>query len=61
MFGQPEAVLVGDPASALYVKCCLSTGWHDWLEVKTVCVDCAMLIFERIAGLDNSYGRCSKC
>lgn len=32
----------------------LASRWCDWLNVKTVCVDCAMLIFERIVELEDS-------
>lgn len=29
----------------------LAPGWHDWRAVKAACVDCALLIFDRIVGL----------
>jgi hypothetical protein len=32
----------------------LASRWCDWLNVKTVCIDCAMLIFERIVGVEDS-------
>lgn len=31
----------------------LAPRWHDWLNVKAVCINCAMLIFERIVGLED--------
>lgn len=31
----------------------LAPRWHHWLDVKTACVDCAVLIFERIVGLED--------
>lgn len=32
----------------------LASRWCDWLNVRTVCSDCAMLIFERIVGVEDS-------
>ncbi len=32
----------------------LASRWCDWLNVRTVCIDCAMLIFERIVGVEDS-------
>lgn len=32
----------------------LASQWCDWLNVKTLCIDCAMLIFERIIGVEDS-------
>lgn len=31
----------------------LAPRWRDWLAVKAACADCAMLIFDRIVGLDE--------
>lgn len=31
----------------------LDPRWHDWQAVKTVCADCATLIFDRIVGMDD--------
>ena len=31
----------------------LASRWHHWLAIKTVCIQCAMLIFERIVGLED--------
>lgn len=32
----------------------LDPRWHDWQAVKTVCADCATLIFDRIVGMDDN-------
>lgn len=32
----------------------LDPRWHNWLTVKTVCVDCATLILDRIVGLEEA-------
>ena len=32
----------------------LASRWRHWLNVKAACVDCAMLIFERIVGVEDS-------
>ena len=34
----------------------LDPKWHDWETVTMVCADCAMLIFDRIVGVED--GRC---
>lgn len=31
----------------------LDQRWHDWRSVKEVCVHCAILIFDRITGIDD--------
>jgi hypothetical protein len=31
----------------------LDPRWHDWKAVKTVCADCATLIFDRIVGVEK--------
>lgn len=31
----------------------LDPRWHDWNAVKAVCADCALLIFDRIVGIDE--------
>lgn len=31
----------------------LGARWHDWEVVKTVCANCATLIFDRIIGLES--------
>ncbi|GMV33632.1 MAG: hypothetical protein AMXMBFR60_14610 [Chloroflexota bacterium] len=28
-------------------------GWQNWQAVKTACANCAMLIFDRIVGLEG--------
>ncbi|MFA5029106.1 MAG: hypothetical protein WC713_14645, partial [Candidatus Methylomirabilota bacterium] len=34
----------------------LDPHWHNWQSVKSVCVDCATLIFDRIVGLEEAPG-----
>ena len=31
----------------------LAACWHNWLQVKSACIECAMLIFDRIVGIKN--------
>lgn len=31
----------------------LAARWHDWQTVKTVCMDCATLIFDRLVGVEE--------
>jgi len=34
----------------------LDPRWHNWQSVKSVCADCATLIFDRIVGLEEGPG-----
>ncbi|MBK8754224.1 MAG: nucleotidyl transferase AbiEii/AbiGii toxin family protein [Candidatus Competibacteraceae bacterium] len=31
----------------------LATRWHDWSQVKSACIECAVLIFDRIVALKD--------
>jgi hypothetical protein len=31
----------------------LAPQWHDWQTVKTVCINCAALIFDRLSEQDE--------
>lgn len=35
----------------------LNPRWHDWQAVKSVCADCATLVFDQIARLEEKNGR----